>query len=180
MLGCWWLRLNLSKPLWRVFIDSPDKPVNLGLEHPPRPHVRSGWLDWRLGPYGFILRSTCSHWKFRGRKTVQADDVRDVKGVCNLSEEMSGANGGERRCSFIRLHSTFPGCFCHICLKHTCWVPPQKDFNSMFYFPKYTAHGRCAYAHVPPSLLCFCWTGCRKKTLPAILDSKETFTFELQ
>lgn len=132
MLGCWWLRLNLSKPLWRVFIDSPDKPVNLGLEHPPRPHVRSGWLDWRLGPYGFILRGTCSHWKFRGRKTVQADDVRDVKGVCNLSEEMSGANGGERRCSFIRLHSTFPGCFCHICLKHTCWVPPRKTLIPCF------------------------------------------------
>lgn len=161
MLGSWWLRLNLSKPPWRVFIDSPDRPVNLGLEHPPRPHVRSGWLDWRLRPYGFIRRSTCSHWKFRGMKTVQAGDVRDVKGVCNLSEEMSGMNGGECRCSFIHLHSTFPGCFCHICLEHMCWVPPHTDLSALI--SCFISQSALLMAGVlmhtePPSLLCFCWT----------------------
>lgn len=82
---------------------------------------------------------------------------------------------------FIQL---FPVAFV-ICLEHTCWVPPSDrliSFNSMFYFPKCTAHGRCAYARVPPSPLCFCWTGCRKKKnhFQLFLDSKETFTFELQ
>lgn len=44
-------------------------------------------------------------------KTVQADDVRDVKGVCNFSKELSGVNGGEHHCSFIHPHSTFPVAF---------------------------------------------------------------------
>lgn len=65
MFGRRWLHLSLSKPPKRVFIDSPDRTVNLGLNHPPRPHVSSGWLDWRLRLCGFILRSTCkpAEWK---------------------------------------------------------------------------------------------------------------------
>lgn len=101
---------------------------------------------------------------------MQADDVRDVKGVCNLSEEMSGVNGGERRCSFIHLHSIFPVAFVISVLDTRAEFPPQTDLSALI--PCFISQSALLMAGV------LNWLS--KKTLSTILDSKKTFTFELQ
>lgn len=125
MLGRRWRRLSLNKPPGRVFIDSPDRPVNLGLEHPPRPHVRSGWLDWRLWPYGFILRSTCSHsvnsegWKpcRRMMSGMSRVFVISQQGWARWMGESAAAD------SFIFIH-LFPAAFVISVLNTHAELPP--------------------------------------------------------
>lgn len=98
MFGHRWLHLRLSKAPRRVFIDSPDRPVNLGLKHPPRPHVRSGWLDWRLWLYGFICWSNC--------KPVEWNPCRWM--MSGLSGMFVVCQQTERGWTQLQLHSSPP------------------------------------------------------------------------
>lgn len=121
MFGRRWLHLSLSKPPRRVFIDSPDRTVNLGLKHPPRPHVSSGWLDWRLRLWIY----TEKYLQASGMKAVQVDDVGPIRDVCSLSADWTGVSAAAA--SFI---STFShSLFSYVCWTHVTRVsasaPPQ-------------------------------------------------------
>lgn len=135
MFGHRWLHLRLSKAPRRVFIDSPDRPVNLSLKHPPRPHVRSGWLDWRLWLYGFICWSTC--------KPVEWNPCRWMMSSLGLSADWMGVNAAAA--SFL---STFShSLFSYLCWTHVTWVSSSAP-------PWCTANGRrtyaCVYCFLPP------------------------------
>lgn len=154
------VRLSLSKPPRRVFIDSPGSPVNLGLKHPPRPHVRSGWLD----EIAAVWIYTVKYLQASGMEPVQVDDVGPVRDVCSLSADWKWVNAAAA--SFISPFSHL--LFSYLCWTHVTWASSSAP-------PQCTSHGRCAYAAPHPHEVAI------KINIPqTILDSKESLWSELR